>query len=149
MRPGVVRFALAYDQWTTGVSDIVIYAFTVKDEKQRSNGVHANAVMWTDPSIANICMLDPSGGSVSFYDCPYILLADQQSCTCHLVAATRTRQTNVSMHLREIGLVDSEKVGRKHYCRARSDALEQIGGRLTARGRASEAAPGDARLACP
>jgi len=48
MRPGVVRFALAYDQWTTGVSDIVIYAFTVKDEKQRSNGVHANAVMWTD-----------------------------------------------------------------------------------------------------
>jgi len=45
-------------------------------------------------------MFDPSGGSVSSYDCPHILLADQQSCTCHLVAETGTRQTNVSMHLR-------------------------------------------------
>ena len=80
------------------------------------------------------------------------LLADQQSCTCHLVAETGARQANVSMHLRvlrEAGLVESEKAGRNHYYRVRSDALEQIGGRLTALGKASEAAPRDARPACP
>lgn len=68
MRPGVVSFALGYGHWATGASDIVIDGFTVKAEKRRSNGVHANAAMWTDPTITNTCMFDPVGGSVSFYD---------------------------------------------------------------------------------
>ncbi len=68
MRPGVVSFALGYGHWATGASDIVIDGFTVRAEKRRSNGIHANAAMWTDPTITNTCMFDPVGGSVSFYD---------------------------------------------------------------------------------
>jgi hypothetical protein len=40
----------------------------VKGEKARSAGIHANAAMWIDPALKNTCMLDPVGGSVSFYD---------------------------------------------------------------------------------
>lgn len=80
------------------------------------------------------------------------LLADQESCACWLVAETGAHQANVSMHLRvlrEAGLVDCEKVGRNHYYRVRSAALELIGSRLTAMARASAKAPRDSRPACP
>jgi tetrathionate reductase subunit A len=36
--------------------------------ERRRKGVHANAAMWTDPTVTNTCMFDPIGGSVSFYD---------------------------------------------------------------------------------
>ena len=31
-------------------------------------GIHANAAMWLDPALKNTCMVNPVGGSVSFYD---------------------------------------------------------------------------------
>lgn len=40
----------------------------IKGEERRTRGIHANAAMWTDPTIRNTCMFDPVGGSVSFYD---------------------------------------------------------------------------------
>jgi tetrathionate reductase subunit A len=40
----------------------------IKGEKRRQVGINANAAMWTDPSFDNTCMVDPVGGSVSFYD---------------------------------------------------------------------------------
>lgn len=46
-------------------------------------------------------------------------------------------------------MIESEEFGRSHYNHIRSYAVEQIDGRLTARGKASKAAPGDARPACP
>jgi len=68
IRPGVVSFALGFGHWATGAADVTIDGHVIKGEARRTLGIHANAAMWTDPSIPNTCMFDPVGGSVSFYD---------------------------------------------------------------------------------
>jgi len=68
IRPGVVSFALGYGHWSTGAADLAIDGDVIKGEERRSRGIHANAAMWTDPTIPNTCLFDPVGGSVSFYD---------------------------------------------------------------------------------
>jgi anaerobic selenocysteine-containing dehydrogenase len=68
VRPGVISFALGYGHWSTGASDLTIDGELIKGEERRSRGIHANAAMWTDPTITNTCLFDPVGGSVSFYD---------------------------------------------------------------------------------
>jgi anaerobic selenocysteine-containing dehydrogenase len=68
MRPGVTSFALGFGHWATGASDITVDGHLIKGETRRAAGVHANASMWIDPALKNTCMLDPVGGSVSFYD---------------------------------------------------------------------------------
>ncbi len=69
IRPGVITFALGFGHWATGSSDITVDGKTIKGDDRRSSGVHANAAMWTDGSLKNnTCMIDPVGGSVSFYD---------------------------------------------------------------------------------
>lgn len=68
MRPGVASFALGFGHWATGASDVTIDGSVIKGEPRRGAGIHANAAMWVDPALKNTCMLDPVGGSVSFYD---------------------------------------------------------------------------------
>jgi anaerobic selenocysteine-containing dehydrogenase len=68
VRPGVISFALGYGHWSTGAADLTIDGIVVKGEERRTRGIHANAAMWTDPTITNTCLFDPVGGSVSFYD---------------------------------------------------------------------------------
>lgn len=68
MRPGVTSFALGFGHWATGAADTTIDGHVIKGETRRAAGVHANAAMWVDPALKNTCMLDPVGGSVSFYD---------------------------------------------------------------------------------
>lgn len=68
MRPGVISFALGFGHWATGANDVTIDGHVIKGEPRRQAGVHANAAMWIDPVLKNTCMLDPVGGSVSFYD---------------------------------------------------------------------------------
>jgi anaerobic selenocysteine-containing dehydrogenase len=68
MRPGVVSFALGFGHWATGASDMTIDGHLIRGESARQTGIHANAAMWTDPTVKNTCMFDPVGGSVSFYD---------------------------------------------------------------------------------
>ncbi len=68
MRPGVISFALGFGHWATGAVDFSIDGKTIKGEPKRATGIHANAAMWVDPALKNTCMLDPVGGSVSFYD---------------------------------------------------------------------------------
>jgi tetrathionate reductase subunit A len=69
MRPGVISFVLGFGHWATGSEDVEIDGETVKGDSRRSKGIHANAAKWTDTSLRNnTCMLDPVGGSVSFYD---------------------------------------------------------------------------------
>ena len=68
MRPGVTSFALGFGHWATGASDVTIDGNVIKGEPRRAAGIHANAAMWIDPALKNTCMLDPVGGSVSFYD---------------------------------------------------------------------------------
>lgn len=68
MRPGVVSVVLGFGHWATGASDLTIDGTRIRGEARRGTGVHANAAMWVDPTLKNTCMLDPVGGSVSFYD---------------------------------------------------------------------------------
>jgi anaerobic selenocysteine-containing dehydrogenase len=66
--PGVVTFFLGFGHWATGAGDVTIDGKVVKGDPRRATGIHANAAMWVDPYLKNTCMLDPVGGSVSFYD---------------------------------------------------------------------------------
>lgn len=66
--PGAVTFTLGHGHWATGAADIVIDGETINGDPRRAAGIHANAAMWVDPYLKNTCMLDPVGGSVSFYD---------------------------------------------------------------------------------
>ncbi|MEX0776110.1 MAG: molybdopterin-dependent oxidoreductase [Phycisphaeraceae bacterium] len=68
VRPGVISFALGFGHWATGAGDVTIDGHVIKGEPRRAKGIHANAAMWTDPTVKNTCMFDPVGGSVSFYD---------------------------------------------------------------------------------
>jgi anaerobic selenocysteine-containing dehydrogenase len=66
--PGCVSFSLGHGHWAIGSSDQTIDGETIRADPRRAQGVHANAAMWVDPHLKNTCMLDPIGGSVSFYD---------------------------------------------------------------------------------
>ena len=69
IKPGVINFYLGFGHWATGASDIEVDGLIIKGDERRAKGVHANAAMWTDPSLRNnTCLVDPVGGSVSFYD---------------------------------------------------------------------------------
>jgi tetrathionate reductase subunit A len=68
IRPGVVSFALGFGHWATGANDVTIDGTVIRGEARRRRGIHANAAMWTDPTVTNTCLFDPIGGSVSFYD---------------------------------------------------------------------------------
>jgi tetrathionate reductase subunit A len=66
--PGVVTFTLGHGHWAAGSTDVTIDGQLVRADPKRAAGVHANAAMWVDPYLKNTCMIDPVGGSVSFYD---------------------------------------------------------------------------------
>jgi anaerobic selenocysteine-containing dehydrogenase len=68
VRPGVISFSLGFGHWATGAVDMTIDGHVLKGEPRRAKGIHANAAMWVDPALKNTCMIDPVGGSVSFYD---------------------------------------------------------------------------------
>ncbi len=68
IQPGVVTFVHGYGHWATGATDIVIDGKRIKGDRRRGAGFNANAAMWTDPDLKNTCVMDPVGGSASFYD---------------------------------------------------------------------------------
>ncbi len=69
IRPGVINFYLGYGHWATGAADVEIDGEKIKGDPRRAGGFNANAAMWTDGSLRNnTCLIDPVGGSVSFYD---------------------------------------------------------------------------------
>lgn len=69
IRPGTVTFVLGFGHWATGAYDTTIDSNVIKGDPRRAKGIHANAAMWTDSSLRNTtCLIDPVGGSVSFYD---------------------------------------------------------------------------------
>jgi anaerobic selenocysteine-containing dehydrogenase len=75
IRPGIISFVLGFGHWATGASDMVIDGKKIKGDPERAKGIHANAAMWTDSSLRNnTCLIDPVGGSVSFYDTKVKLL---------------------------------------------------------------------------
>ena len=68
IKPGVVTFTIGHGQWASGATDVVIDGKVIKGDPKRATGFNANAAMWIDPHLKNTCMIDPVGGSVSFYD---------------------------------------------------------------------------------
>ncbi len=66
--PGVVTFSIGYGLRSSGAADVTIDGKVVKGDPKRKAGFNANAAMWLDPHLGNTCMIDPVGGSVSFYD---------------------------------------------------------------------------------
>ena len=68
IQPGVVTFAHGYGHWATGATDTIIDGKLIKGDPRRGAGFNANAAMWTDPYLKNTCVMDPIGGSASFYD---------------------------------------------------------------------------------
>jgi len=68
IRPGIIAFSLGHSHWANSSSDVRIDNILVKGDKRRVTGVHANAAMRLDDYLKNTCLLDPVGGSVSFYD---------------------------------------------------------------------------------
>ncbi|SEG75825.1 transcriptional regulator, ArsR family [Thermomonospora echinospora] len=74
------------------------------------------------------------------------LLSREALCTCHLVAETGARQTNISNHLRvlrEAGLVETEPCGRFTYYRLRPEPLRELADRCAALAEAARAAYDD------
>lgn len=78
IRPGVISFVLGFGHWATGAADIEIDGHMIRGEERRRAGIHANAAMWVDPALGNTCMLDPVGGSVSFYDTHVTLVPESR-----------------------------------------------------------------------
>ncbi|MGE5188458.1 MAG: molybdopterin-dependent oxidoreductase [Gemmatimonadota bacterium] len=68
IRPGVVTFTIGHGHWAGGAADIEIDGTVIKGDPRRATGFNANAAMWTDPHLGNTCLVDPVGGSASFYD---------------------------------------------------------------------------------
>lgn len=68
IRPGVIAFSLGMGHWAMGSTDVVIDGQVLRGDPRRAAGIHANAAMRLDDYLKNTCLLDPIGGSVSFYD---------------------------------------------------------------------------------
>jgi anaerobic selenocysteine-containing dehydrogenase len=68
IRPGVIAFSLGHGHWAMGSMDFELDGKKIKADERRATGIHANAVMRLDDTLKNTCLLDPVGGSVSFYD---------------------------------------------------------------------------------
>lgn len=61
------------------------------------------------------------------------LLAAEALCTCHLVAETGARQTNISNHLRvlrDAGVIEAEPSGRFTYYKLRPGVLDDLADRF-------------------
>jgi len=68
IQPGVVTFTIGHGHWATGAADMTVDGKQIKGDRKRSRGLNANAAMWVDPYLKNTCVMDPIGGSASFYD---------------------------------------------------------------------------------
>ncbi len=68
IRPGVVNFVLGYGHWAYGADDHVVDGVTVRGDRRRAAGVHANAAMRLDGYMGNTTLSDVVGGSAVFYD---------------------------------------------------------------------------------
>jgi anaerobic selenocysteine-containing dehydrogenase len=68
IRPGVIAFSLGHGHWAYGSADVVVDGQTIKGDKNRAEGLHANAAMRVDPVLKNTCLVDVTGGSAVFYD---------------------------------------------------------------------------------
>ena len=68
IRPGVIAFALGFGHWANGAGDFSVDGEKIAGEARRGQGIHGNVVMRLDEAVPTMCLLDPVGASVAFYD---------------------------------------------------------------------------------
>jgi anaerobic selenocysteine-containing dehydrogenase len=68
IRPGVVAVSWHFGHWAYGASDFEIDRKRIAGDPRRRKGLCPNAAIRLDPALHNVCLSDPIGGSVSFYD---------------------------------------------------------------------------------
>lgn len=66
--PDVIAFSVGYGHWGYGASALEIGGKRTEPDKIRAAGIHLNPILRRDPDIEQMCLIDPIGGSVSFYD---------------------------------------------------------------------------------
>ncbi|MGC8491351.1 MAG: molybdopterin-dependent oxidoreductase [Syntrophobacteraceae bacterium] len=75
LRPGVITFSQAFGRWSAGSGVWYINGKKYEGDPARNNGIHLNALMLVDESIAakdgwTVSLTDPIGGSMNYYDTP-------------------------------------------------------------------------------
>ncbi len=68
MRPGTVSVSWTFGHWAYGSNDVEIDGSTIHGDKTRGTGTVPNPAMRIDGTLGDVCMVDPIGGSASFYD---------------------------------------------------------------------------------
>lgn len=66
--PDVITFSVGYGHWGYGASAVEIGGKRSEPDKIRAAGIHLNPIMRRDPDVEQMTILDPVGGSVSFYE---------------------------------------------------------------------------------
>ena len=66
--PGVLSFVIGYGHTGYGAASGRIGKRVIKGDPERARGVNLNPVMRLDPDVPMMALLDPIGGSASFYD---------------------------------------------------------------------------------
>ncbi len=68
IRPGTVAVSWSYGHWAYGSNTVEIDGQSIPGDPRRGTGIVPNPAMWVDPSVGDVCLTDPIGGSASFYD---------------------------------------------------------------------------------
>lgn len=68
IKPGVITFTVGFGHVSYGAEDYKIGGKTIKGNKQRGAGINMNPIMRLDPDVPDMPLMDPVGGSCSFYD---------------------------------------------------------------------------------
>ncbi|HDH15307.1 MAG TPA: tetrathionate reductase subunit TtrA [Gammaproteobacteria bacterium] len=66
--PEVITFSVGYGHWGYGATALDIGGKRLQADKIRSAGIHLNPIMRRDPDVWQMTLMDPVGGSVSFYE---------------------------------------------------------------------------------
>jgi len=65
--PGIITFSVGYGHWGYGATQLEIGGKAVKGDQVRRAGIHLNPVMRHDPTVWQMPLMDPTGGSVAFF----------------------------------------------------------------------------------
>ena len=66
--PDVITFSVGYGHWGYGATSLDIGGKRLEADKVRAAGIHLNPIMRRDPGVWQMTLMDPVGGSVSFYE---------------------------------------------------------------------------------
>jgi anaerobic selenocysteine-containing dehydrogenase len=68
MRPGVIGVSWHYGHWAYGSNDVVVDGVDIAGDERRAAGICPNPLMAVEPSLGDVCLTDPVGGSASYFD---------------------------------------------------------------------------------